>query len=179
MARERRSFTPEYKHEAVRLLVESGRPVREVAKQLGIRLGPVLLRPIEPEQNVGQDYQAALAAPPGHGEYESAGEQLRQRRRRELLLDVEAGADRAAALAGSSGAHRRAGSIHRWLVQPLSTALPAGIPQPSGLRTRAAFRRVTRVNETGAMPLAGALNDTNPFAADSLSHSVRPDWLKN
>lgn len=42
MARDRRSFTGEYKQEAVRLLMESGRSVREVAKQLGIR--PDLLR---------------------------------------------------------------------------------------------------------------------------------------
>lgn len=37
MARDRRSFTKEYKQEAVRLLLESGRSGREVAKQLGIR----------------------------------------------------------------------------------------------------------------------------------------------
>ena len=42
MARDRRSFTKEYKQEAVRLLLESGRTGREVAKQLGIR--PDLLR---------------------------------------------------------------------------------------------------------------------------------------
>lgn len=42
MARDRRSFTKEYKQEAVRLLLESGRSGREVAKQLGIR--PDLLR---------------------------------------------------------------------------------------------------------------------------------------
>jgi transposase len=42
MARDRRSFTGEYKQEAVRLLGESGQSVREIAKQLGIR--PDLLR---------------------------------------------------------------------------------------------------------------------------------------
>ena len=42
MGRDRRSFTGEYKQEAVRLLEENGRSVREVAQQLGIR--PDLLR---------------------------------------------------------------------------------------------------------------------------------------
>lgn len=42
MGRDRRAFTVEYKQEAVRLLHESGRTVREVAKQLGVR--PDLLR---------------------------------------------------------------------------------------------------------------------------------------
>ncbi len=37
MARERRSFTREYKLEAVRLVVEGGRSIRVVARDLGIR----------------------------------------------------------------------------------------------------------------------------------------------
>ena len=42
MGRDRRAFPVEYKQEAVRLLQESGRSVREVAEQLGVR--PDLLR---------------------------------------------------------------------------------------------------------------------------------------
>lgn len=65
MGRERRSFTGEYKQEAVRLLMESGRPVREVAKQLGIR--PDLLRhwkhALEADGKIGKppvkDYEEA------------------------------------------------------------------------------------------------------------------------
>jgi transposase len=36
MAEKRRSFTPEFKQEAVRLLTESGRPLRQVARELGL-----------------------------------------------------------------------------------------------------------------------------------------------
>ena len=42
MPRERRSFSREYKVEAVRMVQRSGRPVGEVARQLGVR--PDLLR---------------------------------------------------------------------------------------------------------------------------------------
>lgn len=37
MPRERRSFSREYKLEAIRLLTEGGRPVGEVARDLGVR----------------------------------------------------------------------------------------------------------------------------------------------
>ncbi len=33
----RRSFTPEFKQEAVRLVLASGRPVSQVARELGVR----------------------------------------------------------------------------------------------------------------------------------------------
>jgi transposase len=36
MAEKRRSFTLEFKQEAVRLLTESGRPLRQVARELGL-----------------------------------------------------------------------------------------------------------------------------------------------
>lgn len=42
MGRERRSFTREYKLEAVRLVRASGRPLSQVARELGVR--PDLLR---------------------------------------------------------------------------------------------------------------------------------------
>ena len=42
MPRQRRSFTREYKLEAVRLVTEGGRPVSHVARDLGVR--PDLLR---------------------------------------------------------------------------------------------------------------------------------------
>ena len=37
MERQRRSFTEEYKHQAVELVVSSGRSVTSVAKELGLR----------------------------------------------------------------------------------------------------------------------------------------------
>ena len=43
MARTRRDFTPEYKDEAVKLVINTGRPVTTVAHELGIN-APVLGR---------------------------------------------------------------------------------------------------------------------------------------
>ena len=64
MGRDRRSFTKEFKAEAVRLLQESGRPSSEIARQLGVR--PSLLRRWKREliQDTGPpapitDYEAA------------------------------------------------------------------------------------------------------------------------
>jgi transposase len=37
MARPRRSFSPEFKLEAVRLVTEGGRPLSQVARELGLR----------------------------------------------------------------------------------------------------------------------------------------------
>lgn len=39
MAERRRSFSPEFKQEAVRLLAESGRPLTQIARELAIRAG--------------------------------------------------------------------------------------------------------------------------------------------
>ena len=37
MGRQRRGFTPEYKDEAVKLVINTGRPVAVVARELGIQ----------------------------------------------------------------------------------------------------------------------------------------------
>ncbi len=37
MGRQRREFTPEYKDEAVRLVINTGRPVAVVARELGVK----------------------------------------------------------------------------------------------------------------------------------------------
>lgn len=68
MARDRRSFTKEFKAEAVRLLQESDRPSREVARQLGVR--PDLLRRWKAE------LQREASAPPPVNDYEDAYRQL-------------------------------------------------------------------------------------------------------
>lgn len=34
--RQRRSFSPEYKHEAARLVIDTGRTIAEVARELGV-----------------------------------------------------------------------------------------------------------------------------------------------
>lgn len=63
----RRSFTPEYRAEAARLVIESGRPVAHVARELG--LGEQLLgrwvqqhrdRPVEPTGELSVDERAEL-----------------------------------------------------------------------------------------------------------------------
>ena len=37
MGRQRRGFTPEYKDEAVKLVINTGRPVAVVARELGVK----------------------------------------------------------------------------------------------------------------------------------------------
>ena len=39
MARNRRKFSPEYKDEAVRMVIETSKPIAEVARDLGINEG--------------------------------------------------------------------------------------------------------------------------------------------
>ena len=39
MARERSAYTPEFKDEAVRLVIDSGRPIAQVARELRIHDG--------------------------------------------------------------------------------------------------------------------------------------------
>lgn len=72
MARDRRAFTPEYKAEAVRLLQESGRPLREIARQLGIR--PDLLR----RWKTTAAAEAAAGAAPPVKDYEEAYRRLQR-----------------------------------------------------------------------------------------------------
>lgn len=71
MARDRRVFTTEYKQEAVRLLQEGGRPIREVAGQLGIRAD--LLRRWQAEVAA----QGLVAKPPVK-DFEAAYRQLQR-----------------------------------------------------------------------------------------------------
>lgn len=39
MARNRRKFSPEYKDEAVKMVIETSRPIAEVARELGVNEG--------------------------------------------------------------------------------------------------------------------------------------------
>jgi transposase-like protein len=39
MPRRRRSFTPEFKDEAVRMVIESGRPIAEIAREIHVNEG--------------------------------------------------------------------------------------------------------------------------------------------
>jgi transposase len=69
----RRAFTPEFKQEAVRLVLASGRPVSQVARELGVR--PDQLR------HWKQELTRAATAGPSPGE---SPEQEVWRLRREL-----------------------------------------------------------------------------------------------
>jgi transposase len=80
----RRSFTREYKLEAVRQVVEQNRPIAQVARELGIGAGLL-----------GQWKQHFLSDPegsfPGKGRLKPAEEELRrlERENRELRLELE------------------------------------------------------------------------------------------
>ena len=82
MARQRRSFTPEFKQEAVRLMKESGRPVAQIARELGVRAD--MLRSWRKQA----DQCAAAGAAevfPGNGKLTGEAEEIR-RLRRELEI---------------------------------------------------------------------------------------------
>lgn len=70
MAEKRRSFTPEFKQEAVRLLTESGRPLRQVARELGLHAAQL------------RDWRRELARPsPAAAPAPSDAEEVRRLRR--------------------------------------------------------------------------------------------------
>ena len=78
--RKRRSFTPEFRHEAVRLALESDRPLSEIARELGIR--PDQLRHWKQEIT-----RAAGASAPASGE--TPEQELRRLRREVAVLRQE------------------------------------------------------------------------------------------
>lgn len=80
MSRIRRAFTPEFKQEAVRQVVEQGRPVSQVARELSLR--PEQLR-IWKQQLIVQ----GAVAPPGR--VESAEDEVRRLRRELAVLRQE------------------------------------------------------------------------------------------
>ncbi len=87
MTKTRREFAPEFKREAVALLVSSGRPLTRVAAELGIQ--PSMLRNWRAVQNGGAPRSravgsgaapAATAIPPGLSPADQAPELARLRR---------------------------------------------------------------------------------------------------
>ncbi len=75
MAEKRRSFSPEFKQEAVRLLAESGRPLTHIARELAIR----------PEQLREWRRQLAAPSPPSPVATSDPDEVRRLRREVETL----------------------------------------------------------------------------------------------
>ena len=80
MKRGRRSFTPEFKLEAVRLLVSSERPMGQVAREIGVR--PDLLRKWKRDAEVHGRIAVALPR-------ESPEEELRRLKRELAVVRME------------------------------------------------------------------------------------------
>lgn len=76
--RKRRQFTPEFKLEAVRLVTEGGRPVSQVARELGIRAD--MLRGWR-RQTEGKAGLTPADVFPGNGQLPSAEAEVRRLRR--------------------------------------------------------------------------------------------------
>jgi transposase len=82
MARKRRSYTREFKVEAVKLITEKGYSVAEAARSLDV--GETLLRSWKQALEQGGD-----RAFPGHGNLPAVEEELRQLRAENKRLQME------------------------------------------------------------------------------------------
>ena len=82
----RRSFTPEFKLEAVRLAALGARSVSEVARELGI--GPEMLRQWT-RQATARAAHHGTDVFPGHGKLTSQDEEIRHLRRENAVLREE------------------------------------------------------------------------------------------
>lgn len=78
MARQRRSFKSEFKEEAVRLVKESGRPVAQLARELGVRAD--MLRRWRQEAD-RREAAGATEVFPGNGKLTGEAEEIRKLRR--------------------------------------------------------------------------------------------------
>ncbi len=82
----RRSFTPEFKLEAVRLAALKDRPLSEVARDLDI--GPEMLRQWT-RQATARAARGGTDVFPGHGKLTSQDEEIRHLRRENAVLREE------------------------------------------------------------------------------------------
>ena len=82
MGKNRRQYTKEFKIEAVRLIVEEGRPISEVARELGI--GENLLHRWKKKSEEGK-----IDPFPGQGRLSPEDEELRRLRRENKRLRME------------------------------------------------------------------------------------------
>ena len=84
MGRGRRKFSPEFKEETVRLIIEGGHSISEVAKDLGIRDTVIRRWKKKYEEDPRREY-----AFPGKGRMTPPEEELRRLRRENLRLREE------------------------------------------------------------------------------------------
>jgi transposase len=84
--RTRRTFTPEFKLEAVRLASMDGRHVSDVARELGLNAEMVRQWKRQTEARAGQDGSDVF---PGHGKLTSQDEEIRRLRRENAVLREE------------------------------------------------------------------------------------------
>ena len=82
MGRKRNQYTKEYKIEAVRLIVDEGRPISEVARELGIAQS--LLHRWKKKYEEGE-----IEPFPGQGRLSPEDEELRRLRRENKRLRME------------------------------------------------------------------------------------------
>ncbi len=82
MGKKRRQYTKEFKVEAVRLVLEEGRPISDVARELGI--GENLLHRWKKKSEEGK-----VDPFPGKGRLSPEDEELRQLRRENKRLRME------------------------------------------------------------------------------------------
>ncbi len=82
MSKQRKTYTRDFKLEAIRLAETSGRPVTQVERELGLSQGTIAHWRREVHRNGGEAF-------PGHGHLLPSEERLRQLERENAILRQE------------------------------------------------------------------------------------------
>lgn len=82
MSKQRKTYTREFKLEAIRLAETSGRPITQVERELGLSQGTIAHWRREAQRNGGEAF-------PGHGHLLPSEERLRQLERENAILRQE------------------------------------------------------------------------------------------
>ena len=82
MSKQRKTYTREFKLEALRLAETSGRPITQVERELGLSQGTIAHWRREVQRNGGEAF-------PGHGHLLPSEERLRQLERENAILRQE------------------------------------------------------------------------------------------
>jgi transposase len=82
MSKQRKTYSREFKLEALRLAETSGRPVTQVERELGLSQGTIAHWRREVQRNGGEAF-------PGHGHLLPSDERLRQLERENAILQQE------------------------------------------------------------------------------------------